>query len=200
MNENSAHEDIAFIRRTIEQGRQAAGTWSADTLVWGVAIAAGYLGTYAEINGLWSVNARWLWVACILLPWLYSLRRLGGRLVGVQSSPACSPMTLTLRRLWLGCGIALSILGFTCLAVGARDTWWMNPVVAGVLGLGFFVSSFLCNLAWMRWVAVAWWIGELAMVLWHGAESFLLMAALMLALFALPGLVLMRRRPLAGAA
>jgi hypothetical protein len=199
MNEDAAREDIAFIRRTIEQGRQVVGSWRADGVVWGVVIAAGYLGTYARVRGLWTVNPAWLWVACIVLPWLYSLRRLGGRLVGADSCPARSPMTVTLSMLWRGCGIALSILGFATLAIGARDTWWMNPAVAGVLGLGFFVSSFLCNLTWMRWLAVAWWAGELATVLWHGPESLLLMAVLMLALLAVPGLVLMRQPP-AGAA
>jgi len=200
MNEDAAREDIAFIRRNIEQGREAAGTWSADILVWGVAIAAAYVGTYARIRGLWTVNPPWLWVACIALPWLYSLRRVWLRVAGVRSSLACSPVATTLWSLWLGCGITLSILGLTAIAVGARNDWWMSPVVAGVVGLCFFVSSSLCNLAWMRWVAVAWWAGSLALVVWRGAESLLLMAALMLVLFALPGIVLMRRRSLAGAA
>jgi hypothetical protein len=72
----------------------------------------------------------------------------------------------------------------------------MDPVSAGVMGIGFFASSFLCNLAWMRWVAVAWWAGELATyLLRHRPEALLLSAALMLLLLAVPGLVLMRRRP-----
>lgn len=45
MNEDAARDDIAFIRRTMEQGRRVAVTWGADTLVWGIVIAIGYFGT-----------------------------------------------------------------------------------------------------------------------------------------------------------
>jgi hypothetical protein len=192
MNEDAAREDIAFIRWAVERGREVAVRWSADCVVWGVAIAVGYVGTYARIRGLWAADLLWVWAACVVLPWLYSLRRVWRRLVGAPCPPR-SPTGSTVAMLWFGCGIALSILGFAALAVGERNTWWMEPAAAGVLGIGFFVSSFLCNLAWMRWVAVAWWAGELAMVVWHGPASLLLMAALMLALLALPGVVLMRR-------
>jgi hypothetical protein len=200
MNQDAVREDIAFIRWAVEQGRQVAGRWSANIAIWGVAIGLAYLGTYARIRGLWTVDPTWVWLACITLPWLYGLGRLAPRLFGRGSRPAPSAMTLTLWSLWGGCGIALSILGFTLLAIGARDTWWMDPLTAGVMGIGFFASSFLCDLPWMRWVALGWWAGELVTVLWHGPESLLLMAALMLVLLALPGLVLMRRRPLADAA
>jgi hypothetical protein len=76
MNEDAVRDDIAFIRRTMEQGRQVAVTWGADTLVWGIAVAIGYFGTYARVRGLWNANPAWLWTACIVLPWAYSLRRL----------------------------------------------------------------------------------------------------------------------------
>src|ERR1043166_9589520 len=39
MDADAAREDIAFIRRSIEQGRRIAGAWSPDMLVWGIAIA-----------------------------------------------------------------------------------------------------------------------------------------------------------------
>jgi hypothetical protein len=63
------------------------------------------------------------------------------------------------------------------------------------MGIGFFVSSFLSNVVWLRWVGIAWWAGELAaLVLRDRPEGLLLAGALMLALVALPGLVLLRGR------
>ncbi|HML13650.1 MAG TPA: hypothetical protein VK456_10110 [Xanthobacteraceae bacterium] len=193
MNEDTAREDIAFIRRTIEQGRRIAGAWSPDMLVWGIAIAIGYFGTYARVRGWWTLDPNWLWVACIVLPWLYSLRRVWRPLLAGQSEAPQRPLTSPLTMVWFACGIFLTILAFAAILAGERATWG-SAVTAGVMGIGFFVSSSLCNLAWMRWVAIAWWVGELAMIVWHGAESLLLMAALMLMLLALPGFVLMRRR------
>ena len=51
MDRDAVHDEIAFIRRTIEEGRGFIGARSPDMLVWGVAIAAGYLATYASVRG-----------------------------------------------------------------------------------------------------------------------------------------------------
>ena len=62
------------------------------------------------------------------------------------------------------------------------------------MGIGFFASASLTRLAWLRWVAIAWWAGELALfALRHRLEALPLAAALMLLLLAGPGYVLMSR-------
>jgi hypothetical protein len=196
MDEDAAREDIAFIRRTIEQGRRIAGAWSPDMLVWGIAIAVGYFGTYSRVRGYWTTDPNWLWLACILLPWAYSPRRVRGRLFArapdaLAERRFASPLTM----LWFACGIFLTILGLAVIASGERNAWWINSAAAGVMGIGFFVSSFLSNVVWLRWVGIAWWAGELAaFALRQRAEGLLLAGVLMLALLALPGLILMRGR------
>lgn len=195
MNEDAVRDDIAFIRRIMEQGRCHAVTWGPDTLVWGIAIAIGYFGTYARVRGLWTIDTVWLWIACIVLPWAYSLRRL----LHDWKAPA-SPMAVALKMLWFACGIFLTILGFAVIFTGEPSGWWMNAVPAGVIGIGFFVSSFLCDFAWMRWIALIAWAGELALFLLRTDPAALLLAGgLMLVLLAVPGLLLMRSRPQAGA-
>jgi len=197
MNQDTAREDIAFIRQTIEQGRRLVGTWSPDMAVWGVAVAIGYFGSYASARRLWSVDSDWLWTACIVLPWAYSLRRLARRLfAGHADVAAPAPTASALSMLWFACGVCLTILGFAVILAGEpRHNWWINAVAAGVMGIGFFASSFLCNLAWMRWVAVGWWAGELgSYALGNRAEALLLSGALMLVLLAAPGFLMMRER------
>ena len=104
MIEDQAREDIAFIRRTIEEGGAYATARGPDLLVWGIAVAIGYLGTYGFIRGWSPVAPRPLWAVCIGLPWLYSLRRLARGLVG-GGIRVRGPMALALAMLWLGCGI-----------------------------------------------------------------------------------------------
>jgi hypothetical protein len=71
---------------------------------------------------------------------------------------------------------------------------WFDAVVAGVFGIAVFASAWLSNLVWLLWVAVLWWLGELAlMALRHRPEVLPLSAALLLLLLAGPGLVLMLR-------
>ena len=64
MSDHSAREDLAFIRAMLQEGRAYASFRAPDMIVWGIAIATGYLGTYficaqppAVLDGLW--------VACI---------------------------------------------------------------------------------------------------------------------------------------
>jgi hypothetical protein len=193
--DQDVYADIAFIRRAIEDGRSYANTRGRDMVVWGIAIAIGYLGTYGRLQGWLSFDPDWLWALCIGLPWLYSLRRVARRLAGETNSPAASPMVASLRMLWLACGVALTVLYVAAGWTGDIRQGWFCAVAAGMVGVGFFTSAWLCNLPWLRWVGVAWWAGELALfALRHRPEQNLLGAALMLLLLAGPGLVLLARR------
>jgi hypothetical protein len=90
--EDSVREDIAFIRRAVEQGRGYAAGRSLDMLVWGVAVAIGYLATYATAIRWWRVDPNWIWAVCIVsqaricaaLPGCAGCRSVGG------SPPCCS--------------------------------------------------------------------------------------------------------------
>jgi hypothetical protein len=195
MIEDRVREDIAFIREAIEEGRGYAARCGPDLLVWGVAVAIGHLGTYAFVRGWWTVQPNWLWSACIGLPWFYALRRLPSRLLGGKPPSPASPAVMALRMLWLGCGIFLTTMAIALMWTGEIRLGWFNAVAAGVLGIGVFATAWLANLPWLRWVAVAWWAGELALyALRQRPEALLLSAALMLVLFAGPGLVLVGRR------
>ena len=140
MIEEQAREDIAFIRRAIEEGGAYATARSADMLVWGVAVALGYLGTYGFIRGWSPLAPNALWAACIGLPWLYSLRRQLGRLLGGAPSTR-GPMAQALSMLWLGCGVLLTTLAIAVCWGGEIRQGWFDAVAAGVLGTAFFASS-----------------------------------------------------------
>ena len=80
------------------------------------------------------------------------------------------------------------------IATDEARNGWCDAVVAGVMGIGFFASASLTRLPWLHWVAIAWWLGEVALFsLRHRAEALPLAAALMLILLAGPGYVLVSR-------
>lgn len=192
MIEDRAREDIAFIRHAVEDGRNYAAARSADILIWGIAIAIGYLGTYAFVRGWSPIRPGWLWALCIGLPWVYSLRRL---LAAFAGSRGDRPLARALAMLWLGCGVFLTTLAIARFWTGTARQGWFEAVVAGVMGIAFFAGAPLSNLGWLRWVAVLWWLGELALfALRNRPEGLLLSAALMLLLLAGPGLLLTIRR------
>jgi hypothetical protein len=191
MAELGVEEDIAFIRRTVEGGRVYARGRSADMLVWGLFVAAGYLNTYGWIRHWSPIQPNLAWAFAILLPALYSFRRTAARLLG--SPPAArSPMATAMSMLWLGCGISMVMLAIAAnLSHGVHENWY-DAAIAGILGIAFFAGSFLCNLAWMRIVAFAWWAGELALYSLRDSTTAPLIGAVMMLFFlAGPGLVLL---------
>ena len=195
MTEDEARADIAFIRRAIEDGRSYADARSPDMVVWGFAIAIGYLGTYARVRGWLLFDPNWLWALCIGLPWLYSLRRVARRLTEGANHRVPRPMVSALRMLCLGSGVALTTLYLAASWTGDIRQGWFGAVAAAMVGVGFFTSAWLSNLPWLRWVGLGWWVGELGMfILRLRPEAPLLGAALMLLLLAGPGLVLLARR------
>jgi hypothetical protein len=194
--DDSVRDDIAFIRHAIEQGRGYAGRHSLDLLIWGVALAIGYVGTYATVSGWWRINPNWLWAACIGLAWLYSLRPLLARLFRSEPQAKRPPMAEALRMLWFGCGIFLTTFSVAVIVAGDMRQGWFSAVGAGTMGIVFFVSSYLCNLPWLRAVAVGWWVGMLLLYAFrHRIEVLPLSALLMLLLLAMPGFLLWRGRP-----
>ncbi len=202
MMDDRVREDIALIREAIEDGRGYATTNGPSLVVWGVALAAGFVATYAFDRGYQSaLPPAALWPLAIAVPWAYWLRRMWGRGFGSAPVPRRSPMVAALRMLWLGLGIFLTTLSLAVLWSGEVPADWLAAVVAGATGTAVFATAWLAGLPWLRWVAVAWWIGELALLaLRHRPEALLLSAGLMLALLAGPGVALiMRRRKLVAA-
>ncbi len=197
MTDETIRDDIAFIRRTLEQGRIYARGRSPDFLVWGIAVACGYIGTYAFVRRWSSIDPDWLWPICLGIPWLYSLRRVFAGLRG-RDPVRRAPMAQAMGMLWLACGVFLTTLAFGAGWFGVIRQAWFDATVAGVLGVGFFASASLCNFSWMRAVAVCWWAGEIVLFALHSrSEQLLVAAALMLALLAGPGFFVLRGRPAA---
>jgi hypothetical protein len=192
MIEDQAREDIAFIRHAVEEGRSYATARGADLLVWGIALAIAYFGTYAVVRGWSPIRPGWVWAACLGPPWVYSLRRF---LPAFGQRRGKRPMAHALSMLWLGCAVFLTTLGVAAMWTGEVRQGWLCAVAAGIFGIAFFASAPLANLGWMRWVAASWWLGELALfALRHRPEVLPLAALLMLLLLAGPGLLLTTRR------
>ncbi|MBV8530757.1 MAG: hypothetical protein JO104_05525 [Candidatus Eremiobacteraeota bacterium] len=192
MIEDQVREDIAFIRHAVEEGRSYATARSPEMLIWGIALAIGYFGTYAFVRGWSPIRPGWLWAVCLGLPWVYTLRH---RLPAFAQRCEKRPTAHALSMLWLGCAVFLTTLGVAAMWTGDDRQGWLCAVVAGVFGIAFFASASLANLGWLRWVAALWWLGELALfALRHRPEALPLAAVLMLLLFAGPGLLLTTRR------
>lgn len=190
MTDDQARADLAMIRASLEEGRTYATAHSPDMIIWGCLIAAGYLGTWASVTGNLHVPSKWLWMGILAVGWLiYLMLRLSGR-----RPAAPRPTVMALRMVWLGIGIGLTTTSLVGNYLDHLGTGWFDPFGAAMLGAGFFASATLCDLPWLRWVAVAWWMGELGCFwLLGNVMSLPFSAALYVLFLAGPGLALYLR-------
>jgi hypothetical protein len=186
MADDGVHEDIAFIRQTLEEGRAYARFRSPDFAVWGAIVALGYLGIYARAAGLWTLNPGLVWWPLIALGWLFSMRGAVARRGEARRGPAGR----ALGALWLGLGVTLMLFGIA-QTVGDAHFSSMDEMVAGALGICFFASAAISGVTWLRWIAVGWWLAACVfMVLHDRPEAALAGAAFSFLLMCVPGLVL----------
>jgi hypothetical protein len=195
MIDTRARDDIALIREAIEEGHGYAARCGPGMIVWGIALAAGFIATYAFCRGWSGFSPAGIWPIAIAVPWVYSLRRLWQRGAGTAPAGGRGPMVVALRMLWFAVGIFLTTLTLAVLWAGDGPADWLSAVAAGAIGAAVFTTAWLAALPWLRWVAAAWWVGEVVIFALRGRpEALLLSAALMLVLLAGPGFALVTRR------
>lgn len=190
MNHDDARAELAYIRRLMDDTRQATVVGGGYFIVWGIAIGLGVLATWLRITNAWQVPPFTSWVVCLALGgigtfWLVqrekrdAVQAPAGRLIGM---------------VWMAMGISVLILFFAGVASGNLDGRLMPALSSAFVGGAVFLTGTLSGLNWLRNLAAAWWLGATAMLLWPGPHVLLLMGAMLLALYVIPGIVLIRMR------
>lgn len=182
-------QELAAIRRLMEESQETIGEDGRHFVLWGLITAAGLLGTWAAVTGRLDVDVRWMWAALVALGWIGSfwigfrsgrrerVRTLGRRLIGV---------------VWIGCGVTLSLVAAAAL-FGPVSTRALSGLVSVIVAGAFLSSAVLTGHRWLAAVAAAWWFLGGLMLFFPGLYTLPLLAAMAIALEAIPGLVLYQR-------
>ena len=190
VDHSSAAEDLAYIRRIMEETHHAVAMRGDGFIIWSIIVLVGLLGDWLipmRYPG-WAVGI--LWAGLITIGWLLTwLRFRRSR----SSAHVASPATRLLGAVWLACTIALVIIFFIGISVGIIPTPATNGIVATVVGIGVFLSGLLMGTRWITNLAFGWWVGAVAEFIWHGPISLLIMAILIVAFYLIPGFILNRQ-------
>jgi hypothetical protein len=188
---DEAQSDLAAIKRAIEDGRRFTGRGGGYMVIWGAVVGLAEFATYMTRQGWLDLHLSTLWEICVPLGWIATA------LLWWRESSTPRVISLAGRvvaMMWLGCGITLTLLYLSNVLTAGFQPGWFIAAVAGIMGLAFFASSYLCDYPWMRGVAVAWWLGEFGFIAGRAnVEILALFGAMMLLLLALPGFVLLRK-------
>ncbi|MFI5269538.1 MAG: hypothetical protein ACHQ7M_19350 [Chloroflexota bacterium] len=197
-DQQTLREDIAFLRTLAEEGRETPLVGGDILLSAGLIYAACSFATWAAAVTNWPPAAS---------PWFMPILWFGGTALFMAllfafkaRMPVQSANSRAAGLVWAGSGWAVFVVVLSLMIMGYRaNAWWIMagicPVVLATYGAAWTVGGLLSRRSWMRLVG----LGAFAMALvcaWFGQQVetlFALYGVSLLALVALPGLVLMRQ-------
>lgn len=197
-NENSLHDDISYMRRLAESGRQGpilGGVFlAAAGVVFGVACAV----SWAVRSGVMPVkgwNELYLWLgafAVFAVFWVIVFLRTLSR-----GRPVAAASNSIFGTIWSACGIGVMVVFCTTLLVANRlnAPVVLNayiPVIFAFYGAAWFASAALSKRSWMHLAGIGSFLFAFVMALLaENSLQLLAMGAGLILLLALPGLKLM---------
>ena len=196
-------EDLAFMRALAQEGRRAPLLIGHNLVVGGIVYAATSLFAWAVATRLlnlpaWSQGAAYIGVTVAYVAYA----RLRRRACAASGRPGATAITnRAVSAAWRGVGFALLALMFAAFAI-AYEThstlmFVLFPsIVMAIYGAGWTVAAVMSEVGWLKWAAAGCFVS--AALFGLAADSinlYLMFAASMLLLAALPGWLLVRGEP-----
>ncbi len=189
MNKNTAQEDLAFIKKIVEDSRKNVGARGDHLLVWGILVSIALVVTWANHYYEWNAS-EWLhWILVIGGGWLFEI--IYGRMVE-RKKPVRTYAEKVDGFLWLSIGITMTLLGFLGIGTQAIHPHYISPVFSTILAIGYFSSGIIYDVKWIRNLAFGWWGGAIIMFIFPGLYHLLLMAGMMIAFQVIPGYIIQK--------
>jgi hypothetical protein len=185
-----AVDDLAFIRRVLDENRGAVVDRGAHLLIWGVLTALGLVLTWFVATGALTLSIGWVWGAIMLVGWIASFA------IGWRHGRRARVRTLAgrvLATVWIASAITLTLVALAGLFGGALGYEALPGVLSVVVAVPVVLTAVLTGERWLGAVAAGWWLAGGVMLFVPGMYRILLMAALALLLMAVPGAVLRAR-------
>ena len=188
MTHQDAADDLAYIRRVMEETRRYTAAQGVFFVIWGVAMTAAILLTWLQITGslggsnyaVWAITMFLGWVTTMYFAWRQqrdSVAPHQARLIGMN---------------WTAVGIAMGLAFFVGTPFHTIGFQAIPGLSALFVGVGIFNTAHLSGIRWLAGVGVIWLLTGALMLAWPGFHTMLLMAALLVFGQILPGMVLMR--------
>lgn len=187
INEQSAIEDIAFIRKVISDSKNIITENGIDFITWGIIVVIGLTYTYLDIIHNFSLGNAYTWFILIGIGWVYSITRNIKRHSGKRVRTLSGKI---LGATWFSLGITATIMGFVGPMSGAYDGVYISPLISLILGSAYLISGVILNRFWISLLSIFWWLGAVYMFLMPDLNSLLVMASMMLLFQVVPGIIL----------
>jgi hypothetical protein len=189
MEENSALEELQFIRKIIAESRRTVIYNGFDYIFWGIIVIAGMLINYYFIKNQFYFNYMIIWAVLISVGWLLSF-------YNKKKTRLKHPATFSgriLGLLWGTSGIVMTIIGFIGPLSKCISPIAISPILAIVLGSIYFLTGKIIGAKWISYLSIGWWGGGILLMYVQDIRQFLLMAGMMFFFQTVPGIILYRK-------
>lgn len=194
MDQREAERNLREIRRMMEEGRQVVASGGHHYVAWGFLITMALVLTWGMATRGWDLSPAWIWGGAVGGGWAFSIWA-GYR--WDRRAPVSNLAGRVLAGIWIGSGIAMTLVGFLGGAPEAMEVNVLLATESAILGAAYLATAAVQGSRWMMGLAAGWWVGSVYMYLNSGLSVLLVMAALMVALYLVPGLWMMMTRPAA---
>ena len=187
MDEARAQEDIALIRRLLEDARTVVVDRGRHFIIWGWISAVGSVLTYLYVTGAAGPHPGVTWGVLLAVGWGASM------VVGWRDARRARVTTAARRLLsvvWVSAAVSLTLVALAGMFGGVLGSRALPGVLSVVLGAPILVTMRLTGERWLGLVAAGWWAGGAVLLFVPGPYALLLIAAMSLLLMVAPGLVL----------
>lgn len=197
----TVRDDLAFVKALAQEGRRAPLLSGRFLLAAGLVYACVSLVAWAIIVRIIDVPYQWLTPLWIVVTVIFVATMRVTRM-GVGSKPGVSAVNnRAVAAVWQGLGYAMmSMLAATLVIAQVLKTSAVFAVfpslVLAVYGMAWWLSATMSDLKWIRWTAMACFLGAVVIsLLIRSPNLYLAFAAAILLLIALPGWLLLRQEP-----
>ena len=186
--QQSAQENLAYIRSVMEETRNLATDYSYYFILFGAIVLFGTVASYLLV-----ALSRWT-----IIPWMWVLVMAAGMVVAMFRSRRISRQVNSLirRMLVVTWSMVLVMVVVLCLSFGLIGLLSLSialAITSASIGMGYAMSAALGGSLMLGLLSLPWWIGSMLIPVagdWYGPA---IMGALTLFFELIPGIIMKRK-------
>ena len=188
MDQIKVQKDLEFIKKIIDDSSSIITSNGLYYIIWGGASVLCTILTYIAIYLNLEYLILWIWVFFFTI---------GGILVFFVARNDRYTKNAIVGKIyayvWIGILVFLGIFTFNALVIGKYSINFLLSVTAGILGLGYFITSAISKNKWLFILSFVWWAGCFPILLADEYYSPLILTSLVFVCEFIPGLLIVIR-------
>lgn len=187
MDHTAAQDELAYIKKVMQDSRQSIIDNGKYYLLWGIVIGIASMANYLIVKNSLGISTGWVWANAIFAGWGFSI------FWGWRDSKKEKSETLAgklLASVWIGMGITGFVLAMAGSISGAIAYGAFCPLFAGLLGYGNFMAGTIQRSWMMKIMGFGWWAGAVWMFFIKSIEVLAVYSIFLFLFSILPGIIL----------